>query len=284
MHRSWGNPEGPRQAPSHDVARTPGHRGRPQGRAKDAADPSGAGSTGLASSSAAESPRQAERYVDHFSAPLGSSGSGRLRFSNGAHGVAIRADRSLRGLYGAAFAGRTPAVAVRGGVVSIRYPASPMGEHLYGRPSCGAEVALNATIPWEIEVRGGVSGLLADLGDLLLGSLAIWGGVGRVEVVLPDPLGTVAIIVRGGASNLAIHRPPRVPTRLRVEGGATHLTFDDRRIGVAGGALNLRSRGYDAAPCRYDIAITGGANNVGVDQQSKGETKLDPDGGRWGGA
>lgn len=162
--------------------------------------------------------------MDHFSAPLGSSGSGRLRFSNGAHGVAIRADRSLRGLYGAVFAGRTPAVAVRGGVVSIRYPASPMGEHLYGRPSCRAEVALNATIPWEIEVRGGVSGLLADLGDLLLGSLAIWGGVGRVEVVLPDPLGTVVIVVRGGA------------------------------------------------------------NNVGVDQQSKGETKLDPDGGRWGGA
>ena len=36
---------------------------------------------------------------DHFAAPLGSSRSGRLRFTNGAHRIAIRADLHLRGLY-----------------------------------------------------------------------------------------------------------------------------------------------------------------------------------------
>jgi hypothetical protein len=58
---------------------------------------------------------------DHFAAPLGSSRSGRLRFTNGAHRIAIRADLHLRGLYRASFGERMPVVEVRGGVLSIRY-------------------------------------------------------------------------------------------------------------------------------------------------------------------
>jgi hypothetical protein len=52
-----------------------------------------------------------------------------------------------------------------------------------------------------------------------------------------------------------------------VEGGVTNLRFDDRSIGAAGGELDLRSRDYDAATDRYDIAITGGANNVNVERR-----------------
>ena len=36
---------------------------------------------------------------DHFAAQLGASRSGCLRFTNGAHRIAIRADLHLRGLY-----------------------------------------------------------------------------------------------------------------------------------------------------------------------------------------
>jgi hypothetical protein len=52
-----------------------------------------------------------------------------------------------------------------------------------------------------------------------------------------------------------------------VEGGVTHLRFDDRRFGAAGGDLELQSRDYDAATDRYDISVTGGANNVRIDEQ-----------------
>ena len=65
-----------------------------------------------------------DRGGDGFSAPLGSSRSGRLRFTGGAHGVVIRADSNIRGLYSASFLPRMPAVAVRGGAVHIRYPRS----------------------------------------------------------------------------------------------------------------------------------------------------------------
>ena len=159
-----------------------------------------------------------------------------------------------------------PAVAVRGGAVNIRYPRSWRDELLDVRSTSRAEVALNATISWEIEVRGGASRLLADLFDARLGALAMEGGVGRVEVVLPIPVGTATVVVHGGASNLAIHRPAGVPARLCVEGGVTHLRFDDRRIGAAGKGVDLRGPGYDDAIDRYEVKVAGGANNLSVDE------------------
>jgi hypothetical protein len=159
-----------------------------------------------------------------------------------------------------------PAVAVRGCAVNIRYPRSWVDERLDVRATSRAEVALNATIPWEIEVRGGASRLLADLLHARLGALAIEGGAGRVEVVLPVPVGTVSVVVRGGASNLAIHRPAGVPARLCVEGGVTHLGFGDRRIGAAGRTVDLRGCGYDDAVDRYEVKVAGGANNLSVDE------------------
>ena len=114
---------------------------------------------------------------------------------------------------------------------------------------------------------GGASRLLADLRALRLGSLTLEGGAGRLKVVLPEPQGAVAVVVLGGASNVAIRRPEGVAARLRVDGGATNLGFDDRRIGAAGGEVDIKCRGYEAASDRYDIAVTGGANNVSVDEE-----------------
>ena len=141
-----------------------------------------------------------------------------------------------------------------------------MDERLDVRSTSRAEIALNATIPWEIEVRGGASRLLADLLDARRGALAIEGGVGRVEVVLPIPVGTATVVVHGGASYLAIHRPAGVPARLCVEGGVTHLRFDDRSIGAAGKRVDLRGHGYDDAIDRYEVKVAGGANNLSVDE------------------
>jgi hypothetical protein len=77
----------------------------------------------------------------------------------------------------------------------------------------------------------------------------------------------VTVVILGGASNVAIRRPERVAARLRVYGGATNLTFDDRHIGAAGGELDLQSGDYDGDADRYDIAVTGGANNLSIDEQ-----------------
>jgi hypothetical protein len=204
---------------------------------------------------------------DHFAAQLGASRSGRLRFTNGAHRAVIRASAHLRGLYRARFGERMPVVEVRGGVVSIRYTWVASCDWTGNHPERPAEIALNAGIPWDVDVRGGASRLLSDLSGLRLGSLKVDGGASRLEVVLPDPSGAVSVVILGGASNVAIRRPEGVSARLRVEGGVTNLTFDDRRIGATGGELVLRSRGYEDAVDRYDIAVTGGANNMSIERQ-----------------
>jgi hypothetical protein len=204
---------------------------------------------------------------DHFAAPLGPSRSGRLRFANGAHRVLIRADSHLQDLFRASFADRMPIVEARAGTVSIRYTRVASCDWTGYRPERPTQVALNAGIPWDVEVRGGASRLTADLSGLRLESLEVDGGASRLEVVLPAPSGMVSVVILGGASNVAIHRPEGVAARLRVDGGATNLRFDDRHIGAAGGEQYLRSGDYEGAAERYDIAVTGGANNLSIDEQ-----------------
>ena len=204
----------------------------------------------------------------HFAAPPGLSRSGRLRFTNGAYRAVIRADPHLRGLYRARFGDRMPTVAVRAGAVTIRNPRVPSRDWLDDGSEPPAEIELNARVPWDVEVRGGASRLLADLRGLRLGSLSVDGGASRLEVVLPAPSGAVAVVILGGASNVAIHRPAGAAVRLRLDGGATNLDFDERHIGAAGGELDLRSGDYGGATDSYGITVTGGANNFIIDSRS----------------
>ena len=216
-----------------------------------------------------------DRSSGHFVAPLGSVGSGHLRFTNGAHRVVIRGEPRLRELCRAHFGKRTPSVSARRGVVNVEYAGFPTGDWLYRRSERPAEVTLNSSIPWDIEVRGGASRLVADLRGLRLGSLRVDGGASRLEVVLPAPSGTVTVLILGGASNIAVHHPEGVSARLCVNGGVTNLKFDDRHVGAAGGELDLSSTSYGGATGRYDITITGGANNLSVERR-RGEERGEP--------
>ena len=243
-------------------------------------EPRGTYPTNLGSSIPARRTRPEDRSGDHFSAPLGSSKKGRLRFTNGAHRIAIRANSHLRGLYRASFGERMPTIWVQGGVVTIRSPRVPACDWVNCGSERPAEVELNARIPWDVEVRGGASRLVADLRGLRLGSLKVDGGANRLEVTLPVPSGTVALAILGGASNVAIRRPEGVAARLCVSGGVTNLELDHRRMGAAGGDLDLRGEGYDGATDRYDVVITGGANNLSIDKRrgSKEGADLDREG------
>ncbi len=217
---------------------------------------------------------------DHFASPLGLSRRGRLRFTSGAHRIVIRADPRLRVLFRERFGDRIPKVGVRRGVVTVRYPRFPAGCWLDDRSEPLAQVELNACVPWHVEVRGGASRFLAYLHELRLGSLKVDGGASRLVLVLPTPTGIVTVVILGGASNVAIHRPEEVAARLRVDGGATNLRFDDRHIGATGGELDLQSADFAGATDRYDIAVTGGANNLSIDiqRESKRGANFDREG------
>jgi hypothetical protein len=207
----------------------------------------------------------------HFAVPIGSATRGRLRFTGGAHWLVVRAELHLPDLCQVRFGDRMPTMGARRGVVSVRYPRFPTDDWLSYQSERPAHLTLNASLPWDVEVRGGVSQLVAELRALRLGSLLLEGGASRLEVMLPSPSGTVAVLILGGASNVTIYRPAGVSARLRVEGGATNLTFDGRHTGAAGGELDLRTSNHDGATDRYEFAITGGANNVSIEGDERSE-------------
>jgi hypothetical protein len=146
--------------------------------------------------------------------------------------------------------------------VDTRFPRFGPRDFWLERP---AEVALNATVTWHIEVRGSISRLTADLHEVRLGSINLAGGVSRTEIMLPRPSGTVSVRILGGASNVTVHRPEGVAARAHAGGGATNLTFDERHLGAIGGDVSLQSPDYDDAANRYDIEVMGGANNLTID-------------------
>ena len=126
-----------------------------------------------------------------ISAPLGDLQAGVLEFASGAAEVAIRALDPLTDpdaadtLYAARFEGVQPSVRLQSGTLSIRYRR--VGPFEWGRAQHGGTVALNASIPWSVAIRGGASGVTLDAAQLLLRALSIGGGLNRVDVSCRRP-------------------------------------------------------------------------------------------------
>jgi hypothetical protein len=208
-----------------------------------------------------------------FRAPLGSTSRGSIVVVGGASHLKMGADPTMEDLYSARFFEEpVPTVRLRGSTVTVRYPRlRPLDGSCRVR---SGEIVLGARVPWRIEFGGGVSRLTADLSGLGLGSFEVEGGASRVELRLPKPSASVPVCLRGGASNVAVHRPDGVAARLRVRGGVTNLSFDGRHFGVVGDELELRTPDYDGASDRYDIAFSGGANNLTVSGTQPDHTAL----------
>jgi hypothetical protein len=190
--------------------------------------------------------------------PAGRARRGRLVFPDGASRLRLAAGEPGAGLYGVWPAPRGPRVRAGGDLVVVRFPRHhPAGQRL-GSPEGPAGVTLSAVVRWEIALRGPVTYAAVDLHGLALTRLDLDGGAVRVTVILPVPQGTVGVRILGGASHVAIHRPPGVPVRLRIDGGATGVAVDDQGVGVAGGQLSLHAPGDGRITGCYEIAVAGG--------------------------
>jgi DNA-binding MarR family transcriptional regulator len=198
-----------------------------------------------------------------FSAPLGSAASGRLVFERGASAVEVRADPAMEELVRVHFEGPEPKIRERDGTVTVRQRRRRSWALGRGKPA--GVIALNAAIPWGIEVRGGAAGLDADLGALALESFEIKGGASGTVLALPRPSGMVALRVLGGASGLAIRRPEGVGVRVFVGAGAHSLTLDGQGFEAAEDETRWQSPDYAGATDRYDIEISGGVSGLTID-------------------
>lgn len=125
-----------------------------------------------------------------------------------------------------------------------------------------AEIHLDPSHAWRIEIRRGVGDLAADMRGLRLEEIDIDGGAARLQVDLPRPDRSIPITIRGGVKNTRLRRPGDVPVRLEVRGGARDLTLDECHMGALGGDTVLETSG-GAGP-RYEIDVSGGASALAV--------------------
>lgn len=196
-----------------------------------------------------------------FSAPLGSTQSGRLEFVSGGSSIRIQSDPAMSELIRGRFQGREPAIKVHGGEVRVEYSRFS----LFDLRRLGASLTLNASIPWKLELRGGVSKLDADLRDVAVELVSVSGGASHVDFGLGAPKGSVPIRIRGGAHKLSIRRPADVPISVRVTGGAARLALDSMYFGAIGGPARLESPDYPGSSNHYDVEITGGVNGLTIE-------------------
>ena len=193
-------------------------------------------------------------------APLGGLTQARLHFRSGANELRIHGSPDLVELYQATFQGPIPKVRLRDGTVSVQYQGHGMPWDWRKRH---ADIALNATIPWDVELTGGASRFEGDLAGTTLRSFTLNGGVDKSRLSLGTPHGDVPIRLEGGANDLRIERPVGVAVRLKLNGGAAGIEFDRQRLGATGGNTVLESAGPSTGD-RYTIELNGGANRITV--------------------
>jgi hypothetical protein len=188
----------------------------------------------------------------------------RLLFAAGISDLVLRVDPLQAELLRAQFDGLLPNVVVTPDEVCVRYRFG-FGDWIGGLLSGdtnAAVISLHPGVAWELVFRGGASEVDADLRRGRLASIEISGGASEVDLALPPPADVVPIRLRGGASELAIQRPDRVPVRVQVSGGCSSLQVDERHIGAVGESTFLASDGWASAGARYDVHVAGGASDV----------------------
>jgi DNA-binding MarR family transcriptional regulator len=193
-------------------------------------------------------------------APFGPQAVARVVMETSASRLSLSGDTPADQLATASFEGPPPDVRVSDGTVTVRYRRPRLDVR-----SRGARISLNASIPWSVEVRGGVTDLDAELRDVALSALQLDGGVNHLRLELAPPSGTVRLEINGSASDARIGRPPGTDVALRVRGVLSHLLFDDEKRETVGGELRMQSRGFGRATDRYEIDMTGGAARLTID-------------------
>jgi DNA-binding MarR family transcriptional regulator len=192
-------------------------------------------------------------------APLGGLRSARLTFRSGAQELRLRPGQSPTDLYRARFDGATPQVRVRDGRVLVQYRGIP-----FDWRKRVATMNLNTTIPWDVEIVGGIVRVEADLRDVPLSRLDLTGGSDRIQLELGAPHGDVPIRLIGGAKTIRVERPASAAIALNVQGGVGRVDFDGTHHGAKGGVTTIETPAFSSARDRYRLEVIGGSKAIEV--------------------
>ncbi|HEV8696408.1 MAG TPA: MarR family transcriptional regulator [Candidatus Limnocylindrales bacterium] len=199
--------------------------------------------------------------ASEHAAPIGGLREARLLFRSGVSELTLRGSGELDDLYRAVFDGPVPQVRLRDGTVTVQYKG-------FGKPwdwrKRKADIALNRSLPWTIEIIGGATKVHGDIAGLDLRSFDLTGGADTLRLSLGRPAGLVPVRVLGGASRFRLDRPAGVPVRLKVSGGAGGVELDRQRLGGVAGHSELESVGAADAHDLFEVEVTGGVGKVQI--------------------
>lgn len=204
---------------------------------------------------------QKKNPEEGFRESLNDLSHGSLNFVNGSFNTRIFSDISTKELYEAYFEGIVPDIRTLKGNITVDYE---QGYGLLNVNKCKGKISLNSNISWELIFHGGVSGVTADLRELNLKSIHVFGGVNNTHILLPEPEGSVSIEITGGVKSLEILRPETSRARLHATGGAARLSFDQTRKAFAGDESIFETPAYNEVDNRYIITVDGGSINLSV--------------------
>jgi len=207
-----------------------------------------------------DAPDREQGAPSEYAAPIGGLSRARLLFRSGANELLVRGSTDFEDLYRAKFDGPVPQVRLRDGIVSIQYKGRLQWDWRQRR----ADVALNAGVPWDVEVVGGANKLQGKLGSVDLRAFEMTGGVDQLRLTLGRPTGVVPIRLVGGANHVRMERPTGAHVQRRLSGGTAGGEFDGQKLGATGGPSLLESTGAGQSADRYSIEVVGGVNRISV--------------------
>ncbi len=201
--------------------------------------------------------------AEKFSVPLQGAREASLEIEQGAGRLEVRSGANpgdfLTGITGAAM---NHTEHLEGEKLAVRLEAGPTFIPMIGPEGGLWEYRLSGEIPISISLRSGASGLDLDLTDLRVTRLMFEGGASRLRLKLPSRVENAVVEIRAGAARIDLEVPRGVSLRFR---GRTvgSLQVDESRFPRSETGL-YQSAGYDAAPCKADVTVDGGATSVRI--------------------
>lgn len=128
------------------------------------------------------------------------------------------------------------------------------------------DILLNAAVTWSVRLNGGSTTTRLDARAGGLTSLELAAGASNEEISLGHPVGTLVLIVTGGAAEMHLHLPREVPVRLRTGGGASSVTVDGVAEPRSQSPQTVTTPGYESATDRVDVDLRAGVGTVTVDR------------------
>jgi hypothetical protein len=125
-------------------------------------------------------------------------------------------------------------------------------------------VTLNSAVSWRLNLASGTKRTFADLRRGLVTGVAITAGSSVLDLLLPQPHGSVPIQLAAGASQLLLSVPHGSAVRITAAKGAGEVLLEgSKHLAVPNGSV-FTTPGWAAGTAGFDIDAIAGAARLTV--------------------